>query len=135
LVKTVPAEDFAVVMTVPPEELAPALGEDAAGADEAGADEAGAAGAAGAAALLLAALLHAATTTAAPSAPPTPAASLARLDTRLNLDFPIVFISRPARSAAPASRNSLSVELRAERWKGLFVDDSTKYELGHYLAT
>jgi hypothetical protein len=132
LVKTVPAEDFAVVMTVPPEELAPALGEDAAGADEAGADEAGAAGAA---ALLLAALLHAATTTAAPSAPPTPAASLARLETRLNLDLTIVFISRPARLAAPASRNSLSVELRAERWKGLFVDDSTKYELGHYLAT
>jgi hypothetical protein len=116
LVKTVPADDFAVVMTVPPddapapvpEEDAPALGDDAP------------AGEAGAAAELpvLAALLHAATTTAAPSAPPTPAASLARLDTRLNLDLPMMLISRPARSPASASRESLSVEVRTKHRKG-----------------
>jgi hypothetical protein len=91
LASTVPPEDVAVVMTVPPE-LAPALEDDPAAGD------------AGAAAPvpLLAALLHAATTTAAPSAPPTPATSLARLDRRLTLNFSIVLISRPARSPAPA---------------------------------
>jgi hypothetical protein len=120
LVSTVPADDFAVVMTVPaaddapapvPADDAPAVGDDAP------------AGEAGAAAELpvLAALLHAATTTAAPSAPPTPATSLARLDTRLNLDLPMTLISRPARSPAPASRESLSVEVRTEHRKGLLL--------------
>jgi hypothetical protein len=95
LVKTVPAEDFAVVMTVPPEELAPALEDD---------PPAGEAGAAGAAPVpALAALLHAATSSAAPSPPPTPTAALARPDIRLNLDFPIVLISRLARPPAPGS--------------------------------
>ena len=79
-------------MTVAPEELAPALEDDPPAGD-----------AAGAAALLVPPLLHAATTTAAPSAPPTPATSLVRLDTRPNVDFLMVLISRPARSPAPAS--------------------------------
>src|SRR5580698_1074542 len=89
LVRKVPAEDFAVVMTVPPEELAPLLGEDAPAGEAGAAAEEGAAGAA-APVLVLAALLHAATTTAATSPPPTPAASLARLDTGPNLDFRIL---------------------------------------------
>jgi hypothetical protein len=93
LARTVPPDEFAVVMTVAPEELAPALEDDPPVGD-----------AAGAAALLVPPLLHAATTTAAPSAPPTPATSLARLDTRPNVDFRMVLISRPARSPAPASR-------------------------------
>src|ERR1700729_1203261 len=58
--RTVPADDFAVVMTVPPEELA--LEDDPPAGEAAGA----------AALLLVAPLLHAATTTAALSAPPTP---------------------------------------------------------------
>jgi hypothetical protein len=85
LVRKVPADDFAVVMTVPPEELAPALEDDPPVGE-----------AAGAAALLLAPLLHAATTTAAPSAPPTPATSLVRLDTGPNVDFRIVYSSLPS---------------------------------------
>jgi hypothetical protein len=96
LVRKVPAEDVAVSMTVPPDELAPLLGE------EAPAGEAGEAGEAGAAApvLVLPALLHAATTTAATSPPPTPAASLARLDTGPNLDFRILLcLLCPARVA------------------------------------
>jgi len=105
-----------VVITVPPD--APALGVDApAPGDDAPAGEAGAA----AELPVLAALLHAATTTAAPSAPPTPATSLARLDTRLNLDLPMMLISRPARSSAPASRESLSVEVRTKCRKGLLL--------------
>jgi hypothetical protein len=86
LVRKVPPEDVAVSMTVAPEALDPLLEEE---------DPAGEAGAA--AVPLLAALLQAATTTAAPSAPPTPATILVRLDRRLNLDFCIVLISRPAR--------------------------------------
>jgi hypothetical protein len=101
LVKTVPAEDLAVVMTVPPEELAPALGVDA----PAPAGEAGAA----APVLLLLPLLHAATSSAAPRAPPTPTATFARPDTRLNVDFPIVLASRPARPPAPVAHKSLSM--------------------------
>jgi hypothetical protein len=86
LVRKVPPEDVAVSMTVAPEALDPLLEEE---------DPAGEAGAA--AVPLLAALLQAATTTAAPSAPPTPATILVRLDRRLNLDFCIVLISRPVR--------------------------------------
>src|ERR1700733_10396224 len=66
VVRKVPADDLAVVMTVPPDAAgddAAALGDDA---------PAGEAGAAGAAAVLLAALLQAATSSAAPSPPPTP---------------------------------------------------------------
>src|ERR1700722_3252741 len=103
VVRKVPADDLAVVMTVPPDAPAAALGEDDAPAGEAGA--------AGAAAVLpvLAALLHAATSSAAPTPPPTPTAAFARPDIRLNLDFPMMLISRPARSPAPASRESLSI--------------------------
>jgi hypothetical protein len=98
LVRNVPAEDDAVSMTVPPDALAlllllllleddPVVGE---------------AGAAAAVLLLLPALLQAATISAAPTPPPTPATTLARPDTRVNTDFPIVLVSRPARSSAPA---------------------------------
>jgi hypothetical protein len=122
-VKTVPAEDVAVVMTVPPPDAAAgALDED---------PPAGEAGAAGAAAVLLPALLQAATVAAAASAPPTPAASLVRLDMALNLDLPITVISHPARFPWPASRKSLSIDVRAARQEGLFVDGSTRYDLGH----
>src|SRR3984957_13598808 len=82
VVRKVPADDLAVVMTVPPD----AAGVDAAGVDAAGVDAAGAA-----AALLLPALLHAATVAAAASAPPTPAISLVRLDAGTNLDLRIFF--------------------------------------------
>src|ERR1700722_10516420 len=139
VVRKVPAEDLAVVMTVPPDAPAAALGVDApalgvdapALGDDAPAGEAGAA----AAALLLPALLHAATVAAAASAPPTPAISLVRLDAGTNLDLTIVLISCAARSPAPASRKSLSVEVRAERRKGLFVDGSSTYDLGHRSTT
>jgi hypothetical protein len=124
LVKTVPAEDVAVVMTVPPDAAAPLPAGDAAAGDPV-------AEAAGAAAVLLAALLQAATVVAAASAPPTPATSLVRLDMALNLDLPISVISHPAQSPAPASRKSLSIEVRAARQEGLFVDRSTRYDLGH----
>jgi hypothetical protein len=114
----VPADDVAVVMTVPPDAPAAALDEPAAALE----DDAPA-GAAGAAAELpvLAALLHAATVTAAANAPPTPAISLVRLDTGPNLDFIMVLVSRPARSPASASRKSLSIEVRAKRRKGLLL--------------
>jgi hypothetical protein len=119
--KTVPAEDFAVVMTVPPADApAPVLEEDAPVGE-----------AAGAAAVLLAALLQAATVAAAATAPPTPTNSLVRLDAALNLVLPISVISHPARLPGPASRESLSIELRAPRKRGLFVDGSTRYDPGH----
>jgi hypothetical protein len=121
VVKTVPAEDFAVVMTVPPDDApAPVLEEDAPVGE-----------AAGAAAVLLAALLHAATVAAAATAPPTPTNSLVRLVAALNLVLPISVISHPARLPASASRESLSIELRAARQRGLFVDGSTRYDPGH----
>src|ERR1700722_1186261 len=87
VVRKVPADDLAVVMTVPPDAPAAAPlagaaagGDDAAGDDAAGVDAAGVDAAGAAAALLLPALLHAATVAAAASAPPTPAISLVRLD-------------------------------------------------------
>ena len=107
--RTVPAEDLAVVMTVAPAALAPLL----AGAEDAPAGEAGAA-----ALLLVPPLLHAATTTAAASPPPTPATSLVRLETELNLDLGLsvdlrtVLSSRPARSPGPALCESLSMYVR-----------------------
>jgi hypothetical protein len=106
VVRTVPAEDLAVVMTVPPDAPAAAAGDDA---PALGVDAP--AGEAGAAAELpvLAALLHAATSSAAPTPPPIPTAALARPDIRLNLDLPMMLISRPARLPAPASRKSLSI--------------------------
>src|ERR1700733_9737899 len=115
LVRKVPAEDVAVSMTVPPDELAPLP------AGEAAAGDAPVGDAAGAAAVLLAALLHAATVAAAATAPPTPTNSLVRLDAALNLDLPISVISHPARLPGPASRESLSVEVRAKRRKGLLL--------------
>jgi hypothetical protein len=79
-VRNVPADDDAVVMTVLPDALAPP------------ALLAGAAAAllAGAAALLLLPLEHAATSIATPTAPPTPAASLAGADIRFTIEFLIV---------------------------------------------
>jgi hypothetical protein len=107
----VPPDDFAVVMTVPPEELAPALEDDPPAGEAAGA----------AALLLVPPLLQAATTTAAPSAPPTPATSLVRLDTGANVDFRMVLISRPARSPAPASNKYLSIDVREKGRKRLLL--------------
>jgi hypothetical protein len=93
----VPADDDAVVMTVaPPDALAPpALLAGAAAL---------LAGAAGAAALLLLPLEHAATSIATPTAPPTPAASLAGADIRFTIESLIVSFSclvRPGH-ASPA---------------------------------
>jgi hypothetical protein len=87
-VRNVPADDVAVVMTVPPDALplaAALLGAGAAAELLAGA-------AAGAAVLLLA-LEHAATRTAAATAPPTPAASFAGPDIRFTMEFFILFVS------------------------------------------
>jgi hypothetical protein len=84
-VRKVPAEDEAVSMTVAPDVLA-LLPEDDAPAGEPLA----------APVVLLLALLHAATSSAAPSAPPTPATSLVLPDTRLNMEFPILLVSGPA---------------------------------------
>src|SRR3984957_3129131 len=97
VVRKVPADDLAVVMTVPPDAPAAAAGaddaagDDAAGVDAAGVDAAGVDAAGAAAALLLPALLHAATVAAAASAPPTPAISFVRLDAGTNLDLRIFF--------------------------------------------
>jgi hypothetical protein len=134
LVRKVPAEDLAVVMTVPPDELA--LPEEDAPAGEAGADAGALLGLLGVLVLLvLPALLHAATTTAATSPPPTPATSLVRLDIGPNLDFRIVLSSCPARFPAPGVHESLSIDVRAERRGGFVLDESTTYDLGHYLNT
>jgi hypothetical protein len=92
-VRNVPADDDAVVMTVAPDApvLAPAAPLLLAGG--------AAAGELLAAAVLLA-LLHAATSSTAPTAPPTPAASLAGADTRFNMEFLILFVSCLARPPA-----------------------------------
>jgi hypothetical protein len=84
-VRTMPAEDEAVLMTmaVPlaeaPLEAGALLAEPAA------------------APVLLLVLEHAAASTATPTAPPTPAASLAGTGIRFTLEFHIVFFSRLAR--------------------------------------
>jgi hypothetical protein len=118
VVKTVPADDVAVVMTVPPDAPAAAAGDDAAAlGDDAPAGEAGAA----AALLLLPALLHAATVAAAASAPPTPTNNLVCLDAGTNLDLRIFVISCAARSPAPASRESMSIHVRTKRRNGLLL--------------
>jgi hypothetical protein len=83
-VRTVPADDEAVLMTVAADALAPPLAGALLGADA----PAGVLDAAGA--LLLPALEHAAASSATPTAPPTPVASLAGADMRL-MDFLIVF--------------------------------------------
>jgi hypothetical protein len=82
-VRNVFPDDEAVLMTVEPDPLAPPL---------AGAllDPAAAAGellAGAAAELLLLPLAHAATSSPTPTAPPTPAASLAGADIRFTMDF------------------------------------------------
>jgi hypothetical protein len=94
-------DDEAVLMTVEPDPLAPPL------AGAAGALLAGAAGllAGAAAELLLLPLAHAATSSPTPTAPPTPAASLAGAGIRFIMDFLIVVISCPAR---PGRASSLS---------------------------
>jgi len=55
-----------------------------------------------AAPVLLLPLLHAATSSAAPSAPPTPATSLVLPDTRLTIEFSTLLAFGPARSPASA---------------------------------
>src|ERR1700733_12544447 len=100
LVRNVPADDEAVVMTVAPDALAPPLAGALLGADA----PAGVLDAAGL--LVLPALEHAAASSATPTAPPTPVASLAGADIRL-MDFLIVFVSclaRPSR-ASPTPPN------------------------------
>src|SRR5580692_11286816 len=92
LVRNVFPDAVAVVMTVPPEPLAAA---ELPAAAPLAADDAGAA------ALLLPPLLQAAASSATPTAPPTPAASLAGTGMRLIVEFRMVFASRPARPAAP----------------------------------
>jgi hypothetical protein len=91
LVRTVPADDEAVVMTVAPDALAPPL----AGALLLGAAALAGelAGATGALLLLLLVLEHAAASSATPTAPPTPVASLAGGDIRFIMVFTIVFVS------------------------------------------
>jgi hypothetical protein len=105
-VSTVPADDEAVLMTVPPE-LPAAAGLPAAAplAADDGAD----------AALLLPPLLQAAASSATPTAPPTPAASFAGTGMRLIVELRMVFASRPARQAAPGFcfARWLLTELRA----------------------
>jgi hypothetical protein len=90
LVRNVPADDVAVVITVPPDALA---------LPPAAAPLAGAAGDAGAAAVLLPALLQAAASRPTPTTPPKLAASLAGFGSRLILDVRIVF--PPVRRGRP----------------------------------
>jgi hypothetical protein len=99
-VRNVFPDDEAVLMTVdpdpPPLALPAAAGELLAGA---GAELL----AAGAAELLLLPLAHAATSSPTPTAPPTPAASLAGADIRFTMEFFIVFVSclaRPVRASS-----------------------------------
>jgi hypothetical protein len=91
-VKNVSPDDVAVAMTVDPDPLPLAALLEPAAAGEL---------AAGAAELLLPPLAHAATSTATPTAPPTPAASLAGADIRFTLEYLTVFVSCLARLAAP----------------------------------
>lgn len=112
-----PPDAEAVVMTIVPDPLAAAL----LGAALPGADDA--AGALLAAALLLLLLLllllplaHAAASTATPTAPPTPAASLTEAGIRLILESFIVFVSRLARLSRASSPlpKCLSLQVRRE---------------------
>jgi hypothetical protein len=77
-------DDDAVVMTVEPDPLAAAL-------------------LAAPVLLLLPPLEHAATSMAAPTAPPTPVASLAGAGIRFTLEILIVFFSHPARPGRASS--------------------------------
>src|SRR5580698_5777378 len=113
LVRKVPAEDFAVVMTVPPEELAPLLGEDAPAGEAGAAAEEGAAG---------------------PAAPA--CGQLGTLGHWAEFGLPHLALPPVRRGLpAPASRNSPSVDVRAKRPDGSILDGSTTYDLGHYLTT
>src|ERR1700733_11624765 len=113
LVKNVPADDDAVVMTVAPAALAPPLAGALLGADAP-------AGVLDAAGVLLAALEHAAASSATPTAPPTPVASLAGADMRF-MDFLMVFVSCLARSfrASSHSPNDCRYRYGARRARGL----------------
>jgi hypothetical protein len=93
-VRTVPADDEAVLMTVAPDALAPPLAGALLAGALLGADAP--AGVLDAAGLLLAALEHAAASSATPTAPPTPVASLAGADIRF-MEFLIMSFSRLAR--------------------------------------
>jgi hypothetical protein len=99
VVRNVPADDEAVVMTVapdpaalPPAALPPAALLGAAAAGELAGELAGAEDA-----VLLLPLLHAATSTATPTAPVTPAASLAGADIRFITETRISLVSCLAR--------------------------------------
>jgi hypothetical protein len=100
VVRNVPADDEAVVMTVAPDALAPLAAGLVAAALLAGA----------AAAVLLLPLLQAAASRATPTAPPIPVASLAGTDIRLTVRFFIVFlVSRLARSSVPVRLRRMTV--------------------------
>jgi hypothetical protein len=101
VVRNVPADDEAVVMTVAPDVLAPLA---AAGL------LAAALLAGPAAAVLLLPLLQAAARRATPTAPPIPVASLAGADIRLTVRFLMVFfVSRLARSSVPVPLRWMTV--------------------------
>jgi hypothetical protein len=90
-------DDDAVVMTVAPDALAPPLAGALLGADALAGVLLDAAGV-----LLLPALEHAAVSSATPTAPPTPVASLAGADMRF-MEYLIVFVSclaRPSRASS-----------------------------------
>jgi hypothetical protein len=93
----VPADDEAVLMTVAPDALAPPLAGALLGADAPAGVLLDAAGV-----LLLPALEHAAASSATPTAPPTPVASLAGADIRL-MEFLIMSFSRLARPVRVSS--------------------------------
>jgi hypothetical protein len=106
-------DDVAVVISVdpdPPPLAAALLGAAAAGEL-----------AAGAAALLLLPLAHAATSTATPTAPPTPAASLAGADIRFTMEYLTVFVSCLARSGRASPLPQMTVDVgtgRRRTWIG-----------------
>jgi hypothetical protein len=106
LVKNEFPDDEAVVMTVAPDPLAAAL----LGADAPAGEPLAAPGL-----LLLLPLEHAATSIAAPTAPPTPAASLAGAGIRFTMEFLIVFFSHLALPARPSPHSPkwLSIQVRA----------------------
>jgi hypothetical protein len=100
-------DDEAVVMTVLPDPLAAALPEDDAPAGEL---------LAAPVLLLLAPLEHAAASTAMPTAPVTPAASLAATGIRFTLEFHIVFrlLSSAVVPRQSCSPNWVSIQVRDE---------------------
>jgi hypothetical protein len=93
-VRNAPAGDEAVVITVEPDPLAALLAAGVLAALLGAADP-----------VLLLPLAHAATSTATPTAPPTPAASLAGADIPFTVEFLIVFVSRLARPGRASTQS------------------------------